>query len=285
MATVAATVARAANPMTLSLSCRVAETRNNAPSPMKYEDFLAMTKSAGFAAICLRASQAGIYTPLDRLYEVARLTREAGLQISMVTPDFPVPANTAAAADCLRHITPYLDVAAIMGAPMIRIGMKKEEDIPWARRASDEARERKIQLVHHNELNTLFATVEDSIKTLKAVSRRNFGYIHDECQLMVNTKGYRPEEMGERIKRLSPWLWNVYVKNQNKSQTGCVCAGGPEIPLADPNGVDFGRMFDALRAIGYDGFMTVHSQSTSMGTPPEAARATYEFLKPYAART
>jgi sugar phosphate isomerase/epimerase len=268
--------------MKLSLSCRMVEARNNRPSPMPYEEFLALVKGAGYDALCLRASQGGIYTPLDRLYEMRRLTKESGLRISMVTPDFPVPANTDQAGDCLRHITPYLDVAEIFGSDMIRVGMKKDEDIPWAQRACDEARERKIRLVHHGELHTLFATFDDSMRTLKAVKRPNFGYVHDEAQWMVNSKGYRADQMAQRIRAVAPWLWNVYVKNQRTDKTGCECLGDPELKLDDRDGVDFARMFDALYTIHYSGPITVHAVSAPYGSQQEAARECSRYLRPFA---
>lgn len=272
--------ARVAAPssMKLSLSTRIAETKNSAPSPMKYEDFLAMTKSAGYDALCLRASQAGIQTPLEQLYEMSRLTKEAGLKVSMVSPDFAVPANTSKAPECLHHITPYLDVAQIFGSEMIRVGMKKDEDVVWAQRAADEARERKLKLVHHAEWQTLFATFEESMRTLKAVNRPNFGFVHDECQWMVNTPYYRPEQMGEKMKKISPWMWNVYVKNQ---PPGPGNPNRPEISLLDKNGVNFDLMFEGLNAIHYHGYITVHSVAAPMGTPQEAAVKAHDFLKPY----
>jgi hypothetical protein len=88
----------------------------------------------------------------------------------------------------------------------IRVGMKKEEDIVWAQRASDEARERKLKLVHHAEWHTLFATFDESIRTLKSINRPNFGLMHDECQWMVNTAEYRADQMIEKMKRISPWI-------------------------------------------------------------------------------
>jgi sugar phosphate isomerase/epimerase len=262
----------------LSLSTRMAETKNSAPSPMKYEDFLAMTKGAGYDALCLRASQAGIQTPLEQLYEMGRRTREAGLKVSMVSPDFAVPANTVKAPMCLHNITPYLDVAQIFGSEMIRVGMKKDEDIVWAQRASDEARERKLKLVHHAEWHTLFATFEESMRTLKAVNRPNFGFVHDECQWMVNTPDYRPDLMLEKMKKISPWMWNVYVKNQ---PSGPGDPNRPEISLFEKGGVNFDKMFDGLNAIRYRGYITVHSVAAPMGTPQEAAVKAHDFLKPY----
>jgi len=269
-------------PMKLSLSCRMVETRNSQPSPMPYDQFLSLVKGAGYDALCLRASQAGISTPLDRLYEMGRLTKEAGLRVSMVTPDFPVPANTDHAPDCLRHITPYLDVAEIFGCDMIRVGMKKDEDIVWAQRAADEAKERKIRLVHHGELRTMFATFDESMRTLKAVKRSNFGYVHDEAQWMVNTKGYRADQMGQRIRAIAPWLWNVYVKNQGADKTGCECGGDPELKLDDRAGVDFARMFDSLYAVHYTGPITVHAVSAAYGNQQDAARECARYLRPFA---
>jgi len=266
----------------LSLSTRIAETKNSAPSPMKYADFLAMTKAAGYDALCLRASQAGIQTPLEELYEMSRLTREAGLKVSMVSPDFAVPANTDKAPMCLHNIAPYLDVAQIFSCEMIRVGMKKEEDIPWAQRASDEARERKLKLVHHAEWHTLFATFEESMRTLKAINRQNFGFVHDECQWMVNTPDYRPEQMAEKMKRISPWIWNVYVKNQPSVGSN---PNRAEISLFEKGGVDFDKMFDSLNAIHYRGYITLHSVAAPMGTPQEAAVKAHDFLKRYTART
>jgi sugar phosphate isomerase/epimerase len=267
--------------MTLSLSTRIAETKNSAPSPMKYADFLAMTKSAGYDALCLRASQAGIQTPLEQLYELSRLTREAGLKVSMVSPDFAVPANTDKAPLCLHNIGPYLDVAQIFGCEMIRVGMKKDEDIVWAQRASDQARERRIKLVHHAEWHTLFATFEESMRTLKAVNRPNFGFVHDECQWMVNTSDYRPDQMAEKMKKISPWMWNVYVKNQPVKGDN---PNRAEISLLDKGGVDFDKMFDGLNAIHYRGYITLHSVAAPMGTPEEAAVKAHDFLKPYVTR-
>jgi sugar phosphate isomerase/epimerase len=276
-------VARAAAPPSvnkLSLSTRIVETRNSQPSPVKYEDFLAIARGAGYDALCMRASQGGIQTPLEQLYEMSRLTRAAGLKVSAVSPDFAVPANTPQAPLCLHNITPYLDVAQIFGCDMIRVGMKKDEDIVWAQRASDEARERKLRLIHHAEWQTMFATFEESMRTLKAVNRPNFGFLHDECQWMVNTPDYRPEQMGEKMKRISPWMWNVYVKNQPSGP------GNPnraEISLFQSGGVNFDLMFEGLNAIHYRGYITLHSVAAPMGTPQEAAVKAHDFLKSHLA--
>ena len=133
MATTAAAMARAADaPMKLSLSTRNVEGARNATeiqALLPFEDFLKIAKTAGYDAISVRAAAGGLQTALNRLYEMSRLTKAAGLRVSMVTPDFPVPLNNDRAPECLRNITPYLNVAQIFECDQIRIGMKKEEDV------------------------------------------------------------------------------------------------------------------------------------------------------------
>ena len=274
----------ATTPMKLSLSTRNVEgtrTATEIQAILPYEQFLTIAKSAGYEAVSVRAAAGGLQTPLIRLYEMAKLTRAAGLKVSMVSPDFPVPLNNDRAPECLRNITPYLNVAEIFDCDQVRIGMKKDEDIVWAQRAADEARERKLRLVHHAEANTLFATFDLAISTLKRVNRKNLGYLHDECQWMVNTRDYRPDRVVSNMKAIAPWLWNVYIKNQ---MGGPGPVNRPEMKLSDPGGVDWDRHFEGLNEIGYTGYVTVHESNPPYGSPMEAAVRCHEFLKPYTSR-
>ena len=86
--------------MKLSLSVRVAEQLSNKRSPAMPLDALAdVAVSAGYSALCMRASQLGIWTPLDEVREQRRRLGSKGLAVSMVTGDFPIPENTDDAPD------------------------------------------------------------------------------------------------------------------------------------------------------------------------------------------
>jgi hypothetical protein len=98
---------------------------------------------------------------------------------------------------------------------------------------------------------------------------------------MVNTPDYRPEQMGEKMKRISPWIWNVYVKNQPLSGSN---PNRPEISLFEKGGVDFDRMFESLDAIHYRGYITLHSVAAPMGSPQEASMKAHDFLQHYTAK-
>ncbi len=239
-----------------------------------------MAKDAGYDGIHLRASLGGLQTPLGELYGMSAQLKAAGLVVSSVSPDFPVPINNDQAPDCLHNITPYLTFADIFDCDMIRVGMKKEADIPWAQRAADEARERNMRLVHHAESFTLFENFELALKTLEAINRPNFGLQHDEAQWLANTPNYREDLIVPHIKAMAPYLWEVFIKN-NPGGNGSMVR--PEIKLDAAGGREYStRCSKACTAIGYQGWIQVHEGMDSYGGNAQvAAVESYKYLKRY----
>ncbi|MFO1094479.1 MAG: hypothetical protein U0992_14420 [Planctomycetaceae bacterium] len=69
--------------------------------------------TAGYDALCMRASQIGTRTPdAFAAQDRAALLHEPGLRVTMITGDFPVVYNNDAGPDCLRNIGPYPDLGA-----------------------------------------------------------------------------------------------------------------------------------------------------------------------------
>ncbi|MBI3698469.1 MAG: sugar phosphate isomerase/epimerase [Acidobacteria bacterium] len=278
---------RAAGPkMKLSLSARVAESfTSKEKTTLAFDDFINLAKTTGYEAVCMRASQGGIQTPKDRLRQMSRAVDDAGLKVSMVTGDFAVPSNNEDGPKCLRHITPYLDLADTFGAGLIRICMKKEEDIAWAQRASDEARERGIRLAHQSHDASLFETVDGAIDVLKKVGRSNFGLIYEPANWMISQQDYGPKT----IRRIQPWLMNVYLQNHLLTPNGKASVETwtrgrvplDHIGLWEKGGVDLDQVFAGLHAIGYSGYVTVHQAFAEIMTPQEAAVRSYQYLKPF----
>jgi len=200
-----------------------------------------------------------------------------------VTGDFNVPSNNDKAPDGLRNIGPYLDLAEILGSDLIRVGLKKEEDIPATQRACDEARERKIRLAHESHQGTLFETVAGSIDVLRRVNRPNFGLIYEAGNWMLAGQDYGPET----IKKLRPWIMNVFVQNyritpKGKSTVATWSKGPVTVDLIgswEQGGVDYPKVFEALRGIGYHGYVTAFAAFSSFATPQEAAKKSYDHLK------
>ncbi len=271
--------------MELSLSVRVAEPFGRKDtSSMTLEQLIGLAKGNGYRALCMRASQAGTHTVADTLKSMHAGIRAAALRVSMVTGDYAVPRNDEHGPDGLRNITPYLDLAEAFETDLIRICMKKDEDIPWAQRASDEARERGIRLVHQAHCASLFETVDGSLRVLQAVGRENFGIIYEPANWMATDQDYGRET----IKRLSPYLFNVYVQNHRNDPDGTVRlttwargkVGIQPIGLWDEGGVDFDEVFAGLDEIGYRGYFTAHQAAFEKMSVEEAVRRSAEFLRP-----
>ena len=269
--------------MKLSLSVRVAESfSDKTRATMGFEALAGLAKEVGYRAVCMRASQAGVQTPAERLREMRGTLDGMGLTVSMVTGDFAIPQNSEQGPGALRDIGPHLDVAEAFGATLIRVCMKRDEDVVWAQRAADEARERGIRLAHQCHTASLFETVEGALDALRRVGRPNFGLIYEPANLDLCGQDYGPET----IRRFAPHLFNVYVQNHRRRPGGQSAVRTwvqgevrvDLIRLQDGGGIGFSGVFEGLRAVGYDGYVTVHQAFAGLLGAEEAARQSYEYL-------
>lgn len=269
--------------MLAALSVRIAESfHSKEESLLDLPALASLTRAAGFQALCLRASQLGIHSPPERILAATHILSRHALSVSMVTGDFDIVYNNDHGPSALRRIERYLDFAEAVGAPLIRVALRHSDDIPHARIAADAARERGLRLAHQCHIQSLFESVEGSIDTLRAIGRENFGLILEAANLELCGQDYGPAT----IRRLAPWIFNVYLQNQRLHPDGRVTLetwiGGPVhfdlLSPADPGGIDFDRVFEGLREIGYDGTVTSHQSAPSDGRIAEAAAATRRFL-------
>jgi len=274
--------------MKLSLSVRVAESLSAKRVPaMSLESLAQLAVDNGYRAVCMRASQFGIQTPLDEVREKAANLAEMGLAVSMATGDFPIPENTDDAPEALRNITPYLDLAEALGTDLMRIGMKREEDIVWAQRASDEAGERGIRLAHQSHTLSLFETVEGSLDVLRRVGRDNFGIIYEPANLEQCAEDYGPDT----VKAFLPYTFNVYMQNLRLSPDGESHGEAwtrgkfrfDQVPMWEDGGLDFAPAMAVLEESGYDGYVTLHQAATPPATTEEFVVETAEYLRSVAA--
>lgn len=271
--------------MKLSLSVRIAEaackTRLNVP----FRDLVQLARELDYRAICMRASAGGVDTPRAELEAMRRDVEEAGLTVSMVTADSDVPLNNDAGPNSLRNIGPSLDVAEALGCDLIRVCLKQPSDIEHARRAADLAAERNIRLAHQCHTTTLFEQIAPSIEVLEQIGRPNFGLIYEPANLMLCVEPYDESA----LRQFQPWLMNVYVQNHKLDEEGPVsletwCLGPRRfhhIPIWEPGGVDFDAVMAGLKAIGYEGYFTVHQAYAELMGPREAATESAKYLRSF----
>lgn len=269
--------------MKLSLSVRIAEAACKTKLNVPFRELVQLAKELGYRAICMRASAGGCSTPRSELEKMRGEVEAAGLSVSMVTADFDVPLNNERGPNSLRRIGPSLDVAEALGCDLIRVCLKSESDIEPARQAADEAAQRGIRLAHQCHTATLFETVDRSLEVLGLIGRSNFGLIYEPANLMLCGQSYGLDT----LERFRPHLMNVYVQNHQLDPNGPVsldtwCLGTRRfhhIPMWSAGGVDFAEVAEALRQIGYDGFVTIHQAYAELMGPREAAVESAKFLR------
>lgn len=276
--------------MKLALSVRVAEAFDDKRrATASLDDLARIAGGNGYAALCMRASQLGTHTPPAEVRRARQTLDAAGLAVSMVTGDFPIPENDdRRGPEALRAIGPYLDLAEALGADLLRVCMKSNDDIPYARRAADQAAERGLRLAHQSHTRSLFEEVDRSLEVLAAIDRPNFGLIYEPANLDHCGQDYGPPAIG----RLAPHVFNVYLQNHRIHRRGASTMNtwcrGPvafdQVPMWEEGGLPFGAILAALADAGYDGFVTVHQafaglSGPGLGGPAEAAARSAAFLR------
>ena len=270
--------------MNLSLSVRVAESfSNKRVIDIELPDLVRIARDAGYLALCMRASMVGVHSPKERVLLVRRTLDDFGIEVSMVTGDFAVPENGPEGPGCLRSIAPHLDLAETLKSDLIRVCPKTEADIPFAQRAADKARERGIRLAHQSHTCSLFETVSGSLNVLQKIGRPNFGLIYEPANLALCGEDYGPDALCA----FAPYLFNVYLQNHAPDPNGSkpmeTWALGEVMsthrPLDEPGGIDFARVFQGLKTIGYNGYITLHQAFGGDLSPREAAARSAAFLR------
>jgi sugar phosphate isomerase/epimerase len=271
--------------MKLSLSVRIAEspTRKD-QTAVPLEDLVTLAHRTGYEGMCIRASVVSVDSPLERVAEVRELLDRHGLAVSMVTGDVPLAANDAEATKALRNVTPYLDLAERLGSTLIRVMMHEEDDIPHAQRAADEASERGIRLAHQMHWGTLFETAEDALDVAQRVGRPGFGVTYEPANLLVCGSPYGPDT----IARLAPHILNVYFQNLRIDPDGGMphptrrlgLVRGTYVPVGDTTAIDVRAEVAGLKAIGYDGWFTIHQPLRPGQSVPEAVAEAYDAVAP-----
>jgi sugar phosphate isomerase/epimerase len=247
----------------LSLSTRIAESSSRKDlAEVPIETLAPLAAKAGFSGLSMRASVVSIDTSPARVAEVRSTLDQENLDVSMVMGDIPLATNGPAAIQALRGITPYLDLAERLGGRLVRVMMHSDEDVPHAQHAADEAAERGITLAHQTHWGTLCETVGGTLETVRRVDRDNFGITFEPANILACGEDHD----ADAIARLAPHLVNVYFQNVVLDPDGAhifkTRARGlvplRYVPLADPSGLSAKSLVQALRRVGYEGWLSVH---------------------------
>jgi sugar phosphate isomerase/epimerase len=273
--------------MKLSLSVRVAESpKRKDVAAMPVEELAPLAAASGFAGLSMRASVVSVDSPPGRVRAVKDLLDEQGLAVSMVTGDIGLAANDKTATAAIRDIGPYLDLAEGLGCRLVRVMMQSDADVPHAQRAADMAAERGMTLAHMTHWGTMIETAEDALQTVETIDRPNFGVVYEPANILACGGDFGPEA----IRRMAPHLVNVMFQNVRKEPGSPIAFHSNRrgrvavkyVALDDTSGLDARAMIEALKAVGYDGWFTVHQPLRDGQTVQDSVREAADFFGPLA---
>jgi sugar phosphate isomerase/epimerase len=207
----------------------------------------------------------------ERLPEIDRITREAGLEYSGL-------GGYVRAGD-RSNVERMLVATAVLGAERVRVTMptlgeghyrdlltRARDDLAWIAGRAEHHDVCVLVELHHR---TVVASASAAMRLVDGLDPAHIGVIHDVGNLVI--EGH--EDPLAAFQMLGPYLAHVHVKNvawrqAETSPDGSVVWKEEWASLREGQ-ADLAGYIDALTAHGYDGWVTVEDFST---TQPLAER-------------
>jgi len=201
--------------------------------------------------------------------EVRRLCRKAGLK----TP------SLAAYAGCTEpaKYKPAIEAAAALGAPLVRVGVPRYDGAAgWkklhaqALRAYEKvvtyAARYKVKPVIEIHMGIITASAAAAAEFCGHFSPNRIGVIYDPGNMVY--EGYEQFQMG--LEMLGKYVAHVHVKNSRWDVVGATRDGAvawkPTFAPMKNGCVDFEALLRALKAVGYNGWLSFEDFNTAMKT-------------------
>ncbi|MGN6407173.1 MAG: sugar phosphate isomerase/epimerase family protein, partial [Curtobacterium sp.] len=209
----------------------------------------------------------------DQVGEIARTTDAAGLEYSGIG-GYQQASNRAGVDTMLR-------VTSELGARQVRVAMpmyrqerertgetypqifdRTRADLEWAVSRATELGVKALVELHHM---TITPSASAALRLVDGLDPEHVGVIHDLGNLVI--EGY--EDHLAAFELLGPYLAHAHVKNARWVDTGDTRADGSSIwrnewaPLRTGQ-ASVAEYLDALRQVGYDGWVTIEDFSTDL---------------------
>ncbi|WP_028049898.1 sugar phosphate isomerase/epimerase [Cellulomonas sp. URHD0024] len=220
------------------------------------------------------------------LPEIARVTREAGLELSGL--------GGYARCDDHANVERMLSATAVLRAGQVRVTMPAlgtgdyrdlfagaRKDLEWVAERADAYGVKALVELHHR---TITASASAAIRLVDGLDPEHVGVIHDLGNLVIEGQ----EDALAAFQMLGPYLAHVHVKNVAWAVTGTEGFDGATTwaehwaPLRSGQ-ADVEAYLEALAEHGYDGWITLEDFSTELPLE-ERTRDNLAYLRAVHAR-
>ena len=249
--------------MKISISSRITEQSNNKEkSFLSLDSFIKLASKNKFDGISLRPSMISTHSSKYLVNQAQELFKVNNMKVSMITSNIHLAKNDELASDILKNITPTLDLAEKLKTSLIRIMIKNSDDIFYAKKALDEAKERNLKLLQQTHWGTLAETLDETVTLIKTINRQNFGITFEPANLMACGSNFN----NDALNQLLPYTENFYFQNIILDKKGKHIFPSTHngdvkvkyVSLDNSKGLNVFSFLDFLKEKKYDKWFTIH---------------------------
>ena len=249
--------------MKISISSRITEQSDNKEkSFLSLDNFIKLASKNKFDGVSLRPSMISNDSSEYLVNQAQKLFNVNNMKVSMITSNIHVAKNDELASDILRNITPSLDLAEKLKTSLIRIMIKNSDDIFYARKALDEAKERNLKLLQQTHWGTLAETLDETVALIKTINRKNFGITFEPANLMACGSDFNKNALNQLLPHIENFYFqNIILDKKGKHVFPTTHNGDVRvkyISLDNSKGINIFSFLDFLREKKYDKWFTIH---------------------------
>lgn len=249
--------------MKISISSRITEQSDNKEkSFLSLDSFVKLASKNKFDGVSLRPSMISTQSSKYLVNQAKKLFKVNNMKVSMITSNIHLAKNDEFASDILRNITPSLDLAEKLKTSLIRIMIKNSDDIFYAKKALDEAKERNLKLLQQTHWGTLAETLDETVTLIKTINRQNFGITFEPANLMACGSDFNKKALNQLLPHTENFYFqNIILDKKGKHVFPTIHNGDVRVKyvsLDNSNGINVFSFLDFLREKKYDKWFTVH---------------------------
>mgnify|MGYP001174002492 FL=1 len=260
--------------MKLSLSGRLVE-KSGTQSVMPVADFIRLAARFGYDAVDLRGSQVNPDTPPAVFAELKSVLRATGLAVFAGQ----YHGKLADAAEEGRFAE-FAAKLADLGTFSIRMGAQP----PVLKRAAQLVAPLGLRIHYQMHTNSPFETIAGAAKVLAEINESNFGLVPEPANLALAGLPFSRDMFAP----LRGGIVGVHVQTLVVSPDGAnalkLCDGREvrytRVPYAENRHTPFAVFFDALREVGFDGYVNELEPMPAEGELENVVREAAAFLRP-----
>ncbi|GFZ89101.1 hypothetical protein GCM10008018_39130 [Paenibacillus marchantiophytorum] len=242
------------------------------------QEAMKLTQKLGMDGIEIAAREPHLSptTSAPRIKGIKALAADLGLEIPVLA-GYMGGFSTASDQECEQAFDDFnrlLDMGGELGSSMIRVApggpnaflahdYHYAKAAHWLNKCAEAAQEYQIKLVLEIHNQSLVETVDSSLKLLHLIEHDHVGMIHDAGNMYITETDYGRDS----IVNLGKHLFHVHVKDEIRvAEVGApgtflnLTHRGEEGFLQSRLGegaADHQPMFDALKEVGYNGWITL----------------------------